>query len=190
MERRLTMLRKNCLILIALTLLVLTAACSRTSYRGTLNYWTEKANIYCVETFQPRLLWTATYLSPEYREKARLQIDKWKKLTPSEWTPHASYIDDSDTGSFLISIYTPRGYPPINAESDNFWEFTLDLPTGESYVPSSIESVRITPREIRLFPYVNSWSKFYWVKFPVAYLNPPFALSLRSAGVTSLLEWE
>jgi hypothetical protein len=177
------------IIFIFLSIFIIVTACSSIPYKRTLRAWTRQQNIYSFETLAARVLWHATYLSPEFKDTAIEKVNEWKKLPPGEMGVHAEYLMSNESGTFLISIYTPRSYPSLTADTDNFWEFTLDLPTGESLVPSSIESVRVTPREQRLFPYVNRWSKFYWVKFPASNLQAPFTLTLRSAGVTSFLDW-
>ena len=174
---------------ILLLLLLVVASCSSLQYHRTLRRWTRQHDVYSIETLNARVLWHATYLSPEYRATARAKINEWKKLEPGEMTNYVDYLMSNETGSFLVSIYTPKGFPSLKSDSDSFWEFTLNLPTGEALMPTSIESVKLTPREYRLFPYVNRWSQFYWVKFPVGSLNMPFTLSLRSAGATSFLDW-
>ena len=174
--------------LVLLFLLIL-ASCSNLQYKRTLKQWTREQNIYSIDTFAAKVLWHATYLSSDYRATARAKINEWKKLPPGEMSSYPDYLMNIEAGYFIVSIYTPKAYPTLTTNTSDFWEFTLNLPTGESLIPASIESIKVTPREQRLFPYADRWSKFYLVKFSVSHLEMPFTLSLRSAGVTSFLEW-
>lgn len=183
-------MRIRSIIFLISTFVFLVSSCvAPLSYRRSLRQWTRHDNLYSYETLAAEILWHATYLSPEYQATARAKVNEWKKLEPYDMSAQASYLMENEPGTFLVSIYLPRSYPSITENADNFWEFTLNLPSGEALVPSSIKSVRITPREERLFPYVNRWSSFYEIKFPVGNLDRPFALVLRSAGATSILEW-
>lgn len=165
-------------------------ACSSVHYSSTTRRWTEGSNVYSAQTFNAKLMWRATYLSPEWRAVAREKVLEWKRLTPDSTTSFAHYITEVGEGDFLLSVYTPKGYPPLISGIDPFWELVLTLPTGESYTPSSVESVNVTPREKRLFPHVNRWSRFYKVSFPIYDIAKPFSLSLRSVAVTSTLTWK
>lgn len=170
-------------------LLIFINACSNVQYRRTLRYWTRSQDIYSATTLAAKIIWHVTYLSPEYRMIAREKINEWKKVPPGEMTSYPEYLTSNESGEFLVSIFTPRGYPSLTNGDKDFWEFTLDFPTGESVLPSSVVSVKLTPTESRLFPYTNIWSRFYYVKFPVNNLTFPFTISLRSAAVTSFLDW-
>ncbi len=164
--------------------------CSTVPYRKTLNNWTEGKKIYSPTTFGSKLQWFATYLSPEYRAVAREQINVWKGYPEDGYIGYVDYIASTEPGVFLVSVYTPRGDPPISVEGDHYWEFTLNLPNGQALVPTSMDTIEVTSREKRLFPYVNRWSTFYRVKFPVGELERPFSLVLRSVPVTSILTFK
>ena len=159
-------------------------------YNQQLYKWTRKSNLYSFNTLDVRILFRATYLSDEFRNAAKLRIDEWMKTTSADYIPDVNYLNSYESGQFLVSIYTPKFYPKITDKSSHFWEFRLELEDGRMIAPQSVTTVEVTEREIRLFPYMNRWSKFYYVKFPVASLKPPFQLALRSAGGTSILKWK
>lgn len=170
-------------------MLALAAACSPVPYKSSYKAWTKGDRVYSADTFEAKLIWRATYLSPEFKERAREQIDVWKK-TNIFLPPYVSYLNTDEEGVFLVSVYTPRGYPAINASPDDFWDLSLDMQDGRVFKPTSIRVIEPTPREARLFPYINRWSTFYEIKFPVTGVEKPFTLALRSAGATSLMKWK
>lgn len=184
------MFRKIFVIALLFALALPEMAFARVHYRSIMRRWTVGDNIYDPETFNAKINWRATYLSPEFRQTARTKITEWKKLPPGEMTTFPSYLTDNEEGVFLVAIYTPKNYPPINADTENFWDFTLNLPGGATMAPSSIDTINVTEQEIKLFPYIDRWSTVYRVKFPVGYLTTPFTLALRSAPATSVLQWK
>lgn len=172
-------------------ILLMASSCVTTKeYRKSFHESTETKHLYSYETFAVEILWNATYLSPEYRAEARRQINEWMKLPPYEPGLYPDYLASNEEGTFIVSIYTPRGFPEITDNSEDFWEFSLKLASGESVMPIAMKRITVTTREKRLFPYINRWSDLYWVKFPVSYLTRPYTLALRSAGGSSFLNWK
>lgn len=159
-------------------------------YNQALRKWTRKANNYSFETFDARILFRATYLSPGFRQAAKNKIDEWMHVAQDDFIPDVHYLEDVEEGDFFVSVYVLPGYPLLNSKGERFWEFRLELPDGQKIDPTLIQSVSVTEREKRLFPYVDRWSRVYYVKFPVTALVPPFTLALRGVGGTSLLKWE
>jgi len=183
---------RNLSILIVLLSLIVSVGCTKTyrNYSKTLRDYTETKRIYSFDNFDAKIVWSATYLAPDFVLAAKERINELKKLGDSPSGVFVDYLVYDKPGEFLIAVYLPKGYPAINAQTDDFWQFTLDTATGKTIPPSSIETVEVTPREQKLFPYLSRWSVFYKVKFPVEYLERPFSLALRSAGVTSFLDWK
>lgn len=182
------MFKKGYLLIVVLLLFV--TSCYNANYRNAFKTWTARDNVYNFSDFRVDLMWRATYLSPDFRLAAKGYLDELMKEVGDNFNNYPDYLSDNDVGSFIIAIYVPKNYPSLTSNNNKFWEFELDLASGEVVYPKSIETISVTPRESKLFPYVNRWSTLYRVKFPVYDLNQPFSLVLRSAGATSILDWK
>ena len=69
--------------------------------------------------------------------------------------------------------------------------FRKSAPLGVNWIsPESVERVPITPYERKMFPYLDRWSKGYFVVFPKADIGGRFELRLESVAGGSTLKFD
>lgn len=181
---------KICIRVLLFIILISTFSCVNVDRTSDVNYWSKGGSVYSPNTFNAHLLWNVTYLSPEFRDYAREKISKLMKFKTTDYDVQPSYLETDEPGTFMCSVYVPRGAPLITSDSDNYWDLSLITADGVAIKPTSIETVTVTPREYKLFPAHHQWAKLYKVHFPVTFLDRPFTMALRSADATSELKWK
>lgn len=160
-------------------------------YRSVLNKWTHSTQMYSVKDLQAKIIWHATFFSPDFRRaRAKRHIEK-KYLGPVESARYlaAEERKQSEVHEFFVALYARKPYRHITSGEDSFWEMVLTTASGEVVEPSLVEAVGVHPYEEVLFPYLNRWSKGYRVVFPKADLGDSFSLTLRSVIGESTLKW-
>lgn len=141
---------------------------------------------------QTKVIWHATYFSPEFRRAFVAEHAEKKHLSA---VGAARYLAEqekkqSEGEEFFIGMVTRKPYRNFSLGQESFWEAVLTLENGEELRPKRIDFVEITPYEQVLFPYLNRWSKAYRVVFPKTDLGEKFQLTLRSVIGQTHLKWD
>lgn len=168
------------------------ARVSKKSYKKALKKVTRKEAVYQRDDFHANIVWAATHQTPEYLQSKTDYIAKIYDLTPQE---KQEILDKQNKAfaqqvSFFVSFYSYDRNTTNLSVKDNKWK--LYLHTGAQKIePSSIRvKEKLTPIEKVLFPYVDHWSKAYYVTFPIESLQVPFTLEIRSPEGNSELRWK
>lgn len=162
------------------------------SYRATLHQWTRSKQYFDTTNMKPKVVWHATYFSPQFREAFIKRVEKLKYL---EGEAAVRFVEKEqlrqDAGhDFIIAMYAPKEYRRFSLGKDSFWELLLTTEGGEVLRPISIEQTDITPYEKKLYSYIDPWSKLYRVVFPKKALGKNFTLTLRSVVGETHLRWK
>jgi len=168
-----------CLILAALFLCANSALASR--YGRAVDEWTKSSRSFSFDTLDARLIWHATMLSDR-------MIDAQKRLSEKRKVEY-KYPPIKGIG-FFVSMYTYKTLKSFNMEDSSTWKIYLVGQDGTEIEPVKIEPVTITPTESVFYPYLNRWSKAYYVTFPSIDLGPDPKLILRSIVAESVLKWK
>ena len=161
------------------------------SYRSTLREWSHSKQLFSTTTMQTKVIWHATYYSPEFRRAFVEEHVKKKHLDAIEAARFLQKEEEKqDEGDeFFIGMYTRKPYKNFSLGQESFWEAVLTTKDGEGLKPVRIDFVEITPYEQVMFPYVNRWTQGYRVVFPKTDLGDSFKLTLRSVIGQTHLKW-
>jgi len=91
---------------------------------------------------------------------------------------------------FFVSLYTYKTLKEFNMDENSTWKIYLVGKDGIEVPAKKIEPVTITPTETVFYPYLNRWSKAYYVDFPPIDLGNEPRLILRSIVAESVLKWK
>ncbi len=173
-----------------LAALIFSASLEAKSYKSVLKENTKRKTVYVWDNMEVRLIWNATYLSPEFQGKleeklAEMGMEKTASAT-RWWLQHE--LDKSDV--FFVGLYEGSAKWPEIGKDDASLRFQLVDDTGKVTEARRIEAVPVTQAERVLFPYLDKWSKAYLVKFPKAVAGPRMKLKLLSPAATSEVKWK
>ncbi len=195
-----TMIIRHNLILIMLVALMLAPSMGwtkdvRREYKHVLKEWTRDDEAYnWSEGLEARMVWSATYLSPRFREAKVERYADLYELGPGDVsrlrTSEASEQEKFD--SFVVAIYAgSRVFPDIGKDR-SLWKLVLETSDGEIVEPDVWEEIPKNQVTRTLFPYVDRWSKLYEVKFPKRITAATSNAQLKMVGVPadSTLDWD
>lgn len=182
------------LVLITLFLLPMTVFAGDGSYKKTLKKWTRSGECYRYQDLHAAIIWNATLLTDEM---ILAQTKKYAKTYDLKSAGKAAFLESlrqkrKGGTLFFVSFYSyDRRFSDLkNPEAS--WDLRLE--TGESQIkPTHMDPIgRITPLDILLYPYVNVWSRGYYVWFPISIenLSFPVILSVYGPQASSSLTWE
>lgn len=182
---------RNICKLAVLFLLFCASPAAAKSYRSVLNTWTKHREYFSATTLRPKIIWNATFFSPEYRRAHNTKHLKIKYLKGAEAAAYVAREEGRQAAGyeFFIALYAPKPYRHFTAEKDSFWEAVLTTADGRMLKPVTVEMRVITPLEEVMYPYVNRWMQGYRVVFPKEDLGKEFTLTLRSVIGQTHLEW-
>ena len=160
-------------------------------YKSVLKKWSRHDKVYTFDNLEMKLAWEATYFSDDFQKVYWEKIARWKgwlgeegeKKIREEQKQFASH------DLFFVAVYAGSSAEPGFGDVGQ-WRIALE--TGGKRVESARwERAKITPLEKRLFPYLNKWSKGYWVYFPkVIRENQPFSLKMLGMPIQSELAFK
>lgn len=179
-------------LIAALVLLAAVPAAAKESYSSALKEWTRTGKVYVWDNMEARLIWNATYLSPDFREARREKLDALLEWTDAELMKQVR--DDAEESAeydvFFLSVYAGSSAAPEVGKDDGLWRVFLDTKHA-SVAPLQMERLPVTQVEKALYPHLDKWSRAYYVRFPKTLL-PGDAFTLRMAGIPakSQLVWK
>lgn len=139
---------------------------------------------------EARLIWHATYFSPEFQESLEQKLEEMGAETAASqtrwWAQHE--LDKNDV--FFVSVYSGSAKWAEIGKDDAAWRFQLANEEGATIEARRIENVPITQTERALFPYLDKWSKAYLIKFPKNSASQKMQLKLLSPSANSVLKFK
>lgn len=163
------------------------------SYRSVLKKWTRHDRVFVWDNLEARLVWYATYLSEDYREKRRERL-----AGLYEWTAEERGREErQDQGesqrydAFFLGVYSgSSAWPEIGKDSGK-WKIVLEVEGREPVPAVSMERIPLTQVERTLYPYLDKWSEGYLVKFPKQIGDgEKFRLRMTGIPARSELMWK
>lgn len=154
------------------------------SYKKALKAWTHEDELYQREDFYASMKWTVTYLSPEFMAAQADMVSDIYDHSPTEKARYVRQQRDRFGGyeAFFVSFYGYDYKTADLAKKDSIWRLRLEE-NGREVAPSKFEEIRKpTPFDIQLYPYINTWSRHYFVYFPKAAGLRPGETKLKING--------
>ncbi|HSA59474.1 MAG TPA: hypothetical protein VLJ37_07295 [bacterium] len=183
---------KKAVITAVILLIAAAQAAAKESYPSALKEWTRTGKVYVWDNMEARLIWNATYLSPDFRAARREKLDALLEWTDAELMTQVreDAEESADYDVFFLSIYAGSAAAPEVGKDDGLWRVFLDT-KGATIAPVQMERLPVTQVEKVLYPHLDKWSRAYYVRFPKT-LHPGDAFTLRMAGVPakSQLVWK
>ena len=179
---------KKAVIAAFVLLLAAGRAAAKESYTSALKEWTRTGRVYVWDNMEARLIWNATYLSPDFREARREKLDDLLEWTDAELMKQVR--DDAEESAaydvFFLSIYAGSSAAPEVGKDDGLWRVFLDT-NHAAVAPVQMERLPVTQVEKALYPHLDKWSRAYYVRFPKS-LRAGESFSLRMAGIPAKSE--
>jgi hypothetical protein len=189
------LMTRNFLIFTLLLIMIVpvNAWSTKSSYKQILKEWTRDDEAYSWGEIEARLVWHATYFSPDFREAKVERYAKLYQLKEGEVERlRAEEMADSEKfDSFFVAIYAgSRIYPDIGKDR-SLWKLVLETSEGDSIQPAMWEEIPKNQVTRTLFPYIDRWSRLFEVKFPKSIKPSTARAQLKMVGVpaNSTLEW-
>lgn len=176
-------------------LLLLPAAPAAAGYNSILKKWTRKDQVYVMSNMEARLIWSATYLSDEFRQAKRerlAELFEWdeaeKAAAEKEDLQEAAKYD-----VFFLGVYAGSSEIPEIGKDVGSWRIVLETGEGDTRRITkevSFQRKAVTHTERELYPYLDKWSEAYEVKFPKTIQSRPFKLRFTGIPARSELIWK
>lgn len=138
------------------------------SYRKAFKSVTRHDEVYQREDFYASMTWHASHLSSDFLAAQVEEVARIYDWSPSEKEKYASTQQTkfSNYTVFFVSFYAYDYKTSDLSDNDSIWSLKLEV-GGQRYEPVKFEAVsRPTPLDIQLYPYINSWSRHYFVFYP------------------------
>ncbi len=175
-----------------LVLLSSIAPAGASSYKKAVKTWSRSESTYRTSDLAATIVWEATYLSDEMLEAQAKEYIKIYHTPVAEQSAVLPQLRSKREGEtlFFVSFYSnDRHFDDLLSQRAG-WELRLEV-NGQSIKPSHMEKTeRATPLQQRMYPYLNSWSRGYYVWFPINDVSFPFTLSLHGPTASSSLLWK
>lgn len=159
------------------------------SYRSILRKWTRSDKVYVWDNFEARLVWSATYLSPEFRAARREKMNQLLEWSDDELS--ARVREDGEESSkfdvFFLGIYAGSAVWPEVGKNDGRWRIFLESGSGAPVEAAQLERVPISQLEREIYPYLDKWSQAYYVRFPKR-LRSDQDFRIRMSGIPAKSE--
>ena len=177
-----------------LILLPSAADSGSSSYKKILKKWTHSDTVYRSRDFHAEILWSATWLNDAV---LNAQAGWYAKVYDVSDSEKENFLDElikkrGDSVLFFISFYNYDRHFDDLTNPRAKWDVRFQA-GGLDFRPLRMEKVnRATPLERLFYPYLNSWSRGYYVWFPVEAVNysSPHALSIHGPFASSELVWK
>ncbi len=172
--------------------LIFTSVAAHAGYRRELSRATERGRIYHPTDWNAELIWHATFFSKRFRDAFIKQHEKIKHIEKVNARRfEAEQMNRQTEGwDFLVVMYTREQYKSFSTYEDSFWKIELMTGTGDTIKPISIEMLPVSPYEVKMFPFIDRWSKAYRVTFPKVPLGNKIQLTMSSVVGESTLKWK
>lgn len=178
-------IKKIFLFSLALLLVVVaTTSAQAKSYKSVLKHNTQKKNVFVWDNMEVRLIWNATYFSPDYKEALTKRLEEMGNT--NWWAMHE--LEKGDV--FFVGLYQGSAEWAEIGKDDGALKFEVIRPDGEVIQAKRIENIPITQTERSLFPYLDKWSKAYLVTFPKNSVETKTQLKLLSPSAQSVLKFK
>ncbi|OGQ07978.1 MAG: hypothetical protein A3G32_07570 [Deltaproteobacteria bacterium RIFCSPLOWO2_12_FULL_40_28] len=164
---------------------------AKENYRRVQKKLTRSDQVYRLKDLNAVILWSATYLSDELLNSEAGWIAKHYNLSQTEKADKLGELNaqKDEMGYFFVSFFSDQKKFSDLANPRDGWDLRLET-AGERHKPVRIQKVKKpSPLEMKLYPYINSWSENYYVWFPI---NPstPFQLAVYGPKGKSHLLWK
>lgn len=162
-------------------------------YEKVLKQWTREDKVYVWDNFEARLVWHATYLSPEYRAARRERLAGLYEWTNEELVKkiREDAEEDSAGDEFFLSIYAGSSEWPEVGKDDGKWRIVLEQDGRAPVEAIKLERLPLTQAERELYPFLDKWSIAYLVRFPkMIRSGAPFRIRMTGIPARSELLWK
>lgn len=163
------------------------------SYQSILKDWTQDDEAYSWENLEARLVWHATYLSPDVMDAQWKYLEQ--KLKGQELYQEQLRLNgNTPTGTsdvFVSAIYVGSRSDAFVGKNPSLWNIVLETSEGEVYKASAMEELPRNELTKLLFPYIDRWSRIYKLTFPKVIRASTEWVQLKMVGIPadSTLEW-
>lgn len=189
------MLRIILLTIIISLISVHAAQGSTDTYKKSLKKWTRGDQVYRAEDLQAIVQWNATLLDDSMLQAQATHYAKAYEISEAEKKQKLEERKKKKGNEVLVfvSFYSgDRHFDDLTDERAK-WDLRL-MAGGVTFRPTRIEKIskRPTPLDVFYFPYLNEWSRGYYVWFsPEALFYPrPWILSVHGPNAKSELTWK
>lgn len=180
-------------LLLATLLLSSGAMAGRAAFKTAFKKWTRSDELYQNLGLYASISWHATLLSEDY---LIAQAHEVGRIYDYDTAQTQAYLDGEidrarDKLLFFVSFYAFDRKNDDLAKQSSDWQLHA-LIDGEKIKPLKIEPIgKPSPLEKRLFPYINLWSRHYWVSFPraISHDSTPVTLEVRGPFGHGTLSW-
>lgn len=160
------------------------------SYKRTLARWTAHAQAFSLDDLRAELIWHTALVTPELRAARVLREADLRGWSPDEVERALPLAWNWPGTTFFIGLYGPKGFERLSLNEENYWHLELAAPDGMVYEPVVIEEFPLTPLERKLFPFLNQWTRAYFVRFAPTLSAGPVELTLKGLNARSTLRWK
>ena len=143
-------------------------AFTRSQYEKSLKKFTRENERYQRKDFHASLKWHATHLHSDYLKIEAEFLKRIYDLSDAEKNNHLSkQIQNSKNKTiFFVSFYSYEFENSDLSAEKSGWKLKL-VSGGKSYSPLSIKKIpKSTPLLKKKFPYIDIWSRNYYIEFP------------------------
>lgn len=183
---------KSIFLILFFLIFTMTAQAKEPSYKKVLKEWTRTHTVYQSSDFHVSILWNATLLNEEMINAMASYYQKTYNISDEERVEVMADFKQKQEGEllFFVSFYTSnRSFADIQNPRAH-WDLRLNV-GPHAYKPLRIEKVsKQTPLLQLYFPYLDQWSKGYYVWFPSESKSEAFELSIHGPQAHSELEWK
>lgn len=141
---------------------------TKRDYKKALKTWTRDDELFQRPDFYASMKWSVTYLSPSFVRAQNDELARIYNRLPSEKDAALRGAQSRYGGyeAFFVSFYGYDYKTADLAKKDSIWLLRLEV-NGRRYEPVKIEPLsKPTPIDIDLYPYINTWARYYTVYFP------------------------
>jgi len=135
-------------------------------YYSTLNRWTENGRVY--RQFETAFIVDVTYHSWEFRRAYVAEQARSRHLSPAEQKRMLAEeeTDYRNTLTLTLNLYTPSEDWNNLDKSATIWKLVIEDVQRNEYLPFSVTVLsRHNAEATHYFPYINTWTTCYRVKF-------------------------
>lgn len=165
---------------------------AKLSYDRALRMATHSARLFNLETWDAKIIWSATFFSDAFRrafDEMHIEVNHLdEEAEVSRFLDEQQYRQNSGW-DFVVSMYAKKDYKKFSLENDSFWKVSLVTASGEEVRPVAIDALPITPYEQVMFRHLSRWTKLYRVTFPKVDLGDTISLTIESVIGASTMSW-
>lgn len=158
-------------------------------YRSVLKKWTREDRVWAWDNLEVRMIWHATCLSEEFRKARRERLAGLYEWTPTD-RARAKADDESESRKydvFFLSIYAGSSQWSDIGKNDGEWKIVLETDGRPPVESLKFEKISVTQAERTLYPFIDSWSHTYLVKFPKT-ISEGVGFRLKMTGIPARSE--